>query len=835
MNKIGIDFGTTCKVAWINPFTGLPEAIPIVDSGSNLLPSVVHIEKDVVTVGEGGLYKSQHVVQNLLDKKTDTNSLTIFINKQEIIVGRFHHLPDSSQISQPEILIEILSKIYKNLEVTFSDLNTDYEAVITHPIFFNIEQKKIMHLAAQQAGFLKITLIPEVIAAVEFYRFSNNTLDTNYLVYNFGETSFEVSFILIDKNEKYTIPVGSEQETHCGGQDIDKIIYKCWNHLSKTEYKRPVSIENGEFDLGFLASCKKQKEILSIQNEYSFNEVLPAPGFRRLEWKTTRLEFEKLISPIIGKTFEKTKRIIKRIHHAGYKIDQILLIGGSSRIPAVSEELRKITMLVPKFIDHSENTISLGAALYELNNTYSFHNDSFHKEIKLEDIPEGGFCVKAGHRIGIPYDFCNNCRFYFYCDTYYFKPHFSKQNVMNKIGIDFGTTFSTASWINPKTKQPEAIVFHDIGVPKMPSVVYYGPDGAMVGLAAYNQLENSSGMKPEQRNQVIQSVVQSIKRDMKQGQYFYTPSGGKVSHEEIVAAILRKVKEQAEITCFNSQPVEEATITHPVVFAAWQKEMLRKAATLAGFKKVNLLEEPVAAALGYAATTTEKARNILVYDFGGGTFDVAYVQYDNENQYRVPVEPEGDFNCGGDDVDIALYDRWEQLAKQQHNRTIDINPNNLDISFRARCRKHKEQMSLFPKYTFSEVLPPPGFHRIEMELARPEYDRLVEPIIARTIAKTERLLRKVKEAGHTIDTAIMIGGSSRIPVVYDRLKQILPVEPRKVMQVDVAVALGAVIYNPNGKQIRNEQVFCIHCGFKQPNTNRFCIKCGKKNIGFVGN
>lgn len=405
---------------------------------------------------------------------------------------------------------------------------------------------------------------------------------------------------------------------------------------------------------------------------------------------------------------------------------------------------------------------------------------------------------------------------------------------MNKIGIDFGTTFSTASWINPKTKQPEAIIFHEIGMPKMPSVVYYGQEGVMVGQAAYNQLENSSGMKPEQRNQVIQSVVQSIKRDMKQGQFFYINGGGKVSHEEIVAAILRKVKEQAEITCFNSQAVEEATITHPVVFAAWQKEMLRKAATMAGFKKVNLLEEPVAAALGYASTTNEKVRNILVYDFGGGTFDVAYVQYDNENQYRIPVEPEGDFNCGGDDVDDALYDRWEQLAKQQYSRTIDINPNNLDIGFRARCRKHKEQMSLFPKYTFSEVLPPPGFHRLEMELMRPEYDKLVEPIIDRTITKTERLLRKVKDAGHTIDTAIMIGGSSRIPLVYEKLKKILPVEPRKVMQVDVAVALGAAIYNPNGQQVQHRPVFCIYCGYKQSTADRFCIKCGKKNESHIG-
>ncbi len=406
---------------------------------------------------------------------------------------------------------------------------------------------------------------------------------------------------------------------------------------------------------------------------------------------------------------------------------------------------------------------------------------------------------------------------------------------MNKIGIDFGTSFSTASWINPKTRQPEAITFHDISMQKMPSVVYYGPDGIMVGLAAYNQLENSSGMKPEHRHQILQSVVMSIKRHMKQGQFYYLPGGGKVSHEEIIAAILHKIKEQAEITCFNGQPVEEVTITHPVIFAAWQKEMLRKAATLAGFKKIQLLEEPIAAALGYASTTNEKIKNVLVYDFGGGTFDVAFVQYNNEEQFRVPLDPEGDAYCGGDDIDEALYDRWEQVTKEQCNRTIDINPNNRDIGFKAKCRKHKEQMSLFPKYDFSEVLPPPGFNRVEMQLNRPDFDKMVEPIIDKTIVRTERLLKKVKEAGYKIDTAIMIGGSSRIPIVYEKLKQILPVEPKKVMQVDVAVALGAVIYNPNGQQqVQHKQVFCIYCGNKISTADRFCIKCGKKNVSFTG-
>jgi len=404
---------------------------------------------------------------------------------------------------------------------------------------------------------------------------------------------------------------------------------------------------------------------------------------------------------------------------------------------------------------------------------------------------------------------------------------------MNKIGIDFGTSFSTASWINPKTRQPEAITFHDISMQKMPSVVYYGPDGVMVGLAAYSQLENSSGMKPEHRHQILQSVVMSIKRHMKQGHFYYFPGGGKASHEEIIAAILHKIKEQAEIACFNGQPVEEATITHPVVFASWQKEMLREAAALAGFKHVQLLEEPVAAALGYASTTSEKIKNVLVYDFGGGTFDAAFVQHDGEGQFRVPLEPEGDAYCGGDDIDEALYDRWEQVAKEQHNRTIDMNPNNRDISFKVKCRKHKEQMSLFPKYDFAEVLPPPGVSWVEMQLTRPDFDKMVEPIIEKTIVRTQRLLRKVTDSGYKIDTAIMIGGSSRIPVVYEKLKQILPVEPRKVMQVDVAVALGAVLYNPDGLQeIRHKQVFCIYCGCKISTADKFCMNCGRSSISF---
>ena len=360
--------------------------------------------------------------------------------------------------------------------------------------------------------------------------------------------------------------------------------------------------------------------------------------------------------------------------------------------------------------------------------------------------------------------------------------------------------------------------------------MYFSPEGIVVGQAAYDLVENSLGMHEEHRRQIISSVVMSIKRNMQQGQCFYLNGGGKVTHEQIIAEILQKIRENAQSTCFDNQPVEGATITHPVVFQNWQKEMLKKAAQLAGFSEVRLLEEPVAAALGYAVSTNDKAKGILVYDFGGGTFDVAYVERDDDGKFRVPIDPEGEPCCGGDDIDEALYVRWEQLVTEKFDRTISAKPDHADPGFKAKCRKHKESMSMMPKNFFSEVLPPPGFHRAEMHLTRPEFDKLAEPVIGKTITKTERLLEKVITAGYSIDSAVMIGGSSRIPLVYETLKGILPVEPRKVMQVDVAVALGAILHNKVNNGTLRQKVFCIFCGKRINAKDKFCMHCGKRNV-----
>ena len=363
---------------------------------------------------------------------------------------------------------------------------------------------------------------------------------------------------------------------------------------------------------------------------------------------------------------------------------------------------------------------------------------------------------------------------------------------MHKIGIDFGTSFCTSSRLNPVTGKPEVITFHETGLQKMPSLVYYSPDGVMVGDSVADMLENSANMPEEDRTDLFTYTHASIKRQLQRSMKIYGRDGQVMTQPKVISEILYKIKCNAEQTCFRGQSVESVVLTHPVRFAEWQKEILVEAARLAGFTHVELMEEPVAAAKGYAASGVEVGNGILVYDFGGGTFDVAFVSIDEEGEYRVPVSPEGDLYCGGDDLDAALYHYWESEIKRELNRFISSTPA-VDVGFLMRCRKHKESLSVRSSIDQYEILPPPGFVRYRLRFDRETFESLIEECVGKTITRTRSLLEKVKSAGFTVDTVVLIGGSSRLPLVTKLLKSVLPVEPLKTMLVDSAVAVGAVV------------------------------------------
>lgn len=407
---------------------------------------------------------------------------------------------------------------------------------------------------------------------------------------------------------------------------------------------------------------------------------------------------------------------------------------------------------------------------------------------------------------------------------------------MSAIGIDFGTSFSSASWINPSTNIPEVITFHENGKVKMPSVVFFPQNGGepLVGEGPYQQVERVS---VEDRDLILQSTIFSIKRKMKKNGRICTQSKS-YTHTEVISLILRKIRNEAIRSCHFGDELTEVTVTHPVVFEEWKKQMLKDAAINAGFTKVNLLEEPVSAAIGFIkANNLDTCRGLLVYDFGGGTFDVAYVKSENDGTYRVPLPPLGDAQCGGDDIDLLMYKEWDDLACRTLQRHLTENVSEIDRGFLSQCRKNKELLSTMPQANFSEILPPPGLVRLSMRMERSRLNEKMRPIVERTIKKTQQLLDQIKQNNYPLDCAILIGGSSRIPLVMEMLQEILPIEPQTTGIVDTAVALGASYYNKGfalQERTRSaehiDECYCIYCGKKMSVSYKFCIFCGKANF-----
>lgn len=409
---------------------------------------------------------------------------------------------------------------------------------------------------------------------------------------------------------------------------------------------------------------------------------------------------------------------------------------------------------------------------------------------------------------------------------------------MSVIGIDFGTSFCTASWVNPKTNAPEAIMFPNaVNVYKIPSVVMFPESGnPIVGTPAYLQIENAASSTSMD---AIQSrTITSIKRKMSRSGSFRG-----YSHKEIISMIIRYVVEQAKTACVFPESPDRLVLTHPVKFEEWKKDMLKQAAVQAGFQanNISLIEEPVAAALEHVKSNPQaNAQGILVYDFGGGTFDVAYIQIDHNGKPHIPIDPEGDPQCGGDDIDLLIYDKWETIAKQKLNRLLSSNIQEADLAFLLQCRKHKELLSSTPNNRFTVLLPPlpgRGLDRCEWKTTEMEYNTVISPIIDKTISQTQTVLNEIERQKLPLDVVLLIGGSSRIPQVEQRLTNLLRGKAiiRTTGKVDTAVSVGAVYYATEGftaKKNASKSCFCIHCGNKIASNDRFCMFCGRENYLF---
>ena len=344
------------------------------------------------------------------------------------------------------------------------------------------------------------------------------------------------------------------------------------------------------------------------------------------------------------------------------------------------------------------------------------------------------------------------------------------------IGIDLGTTNSCVAVIEGDT--PTVITSQE-GYRTTPSVVAFTKSKELiVGDAAKRQAAVNS-------DRTIFSIKRHMGTDYRKkidGKY-YTP-------QEISAFILMKLKEDAED--FLGQPVTDAVVTVPAYFTDAQRQATKDAGKIAGLNILRIINEPTSAALAYGLDNG-MAQKVLVYDLGGGTFDVSVIDI-GDNVIEV-LATSGDNHLGGDDFD----ERIVNYLVEQFKISDGINLSK-DVSAMQRLREEAEKAKkeLSSSVTTNINLPfiamsKDGPHHIDITLSRQTFNELTADLVDRTITPVENALHDAGLSKTDINMVLLVGGSTRIPAVADKVRQLMGKEPSRNLNPDECVALGAAV------------------------------------------
>ena len=344
------------------------------------------------------------------------------------------------------------------------------------------------------------------------------------------------------------------------------------------------------------------------------------------------------------------------------------------------------------------------------------------------------------------------------------------------IGIDLGTTNSCVAVM----EGGEAVVIPNAeGNRTTPSVVAFSKTGErMVGQVAKRQAITN----PDR-------TISSIKREMG-SDHRVTVDGKSYTTQEISAMILQKLKADAE--AYLGQTVSEAVITVPAYFTDSQRQATKDAGKIAGLEVKRIINEPTAAALAYGLDK-ESDQKIMVYDLGGGTFDVSIIEM-GDGVTEV-LSTNGDTHLGGDDFDQRIID-WMADAFQKENG-IDLRKDKMAAQ-RLKEAAEKAKIELSSAMTSQINLPfitadATGPKHLDMTLTRAKFNELTVDLVDRTMTPVRKALADAGLRASDLKKVLMVGGSTRIPAVYDAVKKELNCEPFKGINPDECVAVGAAI------------------------------------------
>ncbi|MBW2094569.1 MAG: Hsp70 family protein [Deltaproteobacteria bacterium] len=339
------------------------------------------------------------------------------------------------------------------------------------------------------------------------------------------------------------------------------------------------------------------------------------------------------------------------------------------------------------------------------------------------------------------------------------------------VGIDLGTTNSEIAVI--KDGVPHVIPVD--GEMIMPSCVGIDGSGSLVvGRPAKNQMVSD----PE-------STILSVKRKM--GQDIKIRLGEReLTPEEISSLILRKLKDEAE--AYLGREVKKAVITVPAYFDDSQRKATKNAGTLAGLEVMRIINEPTAAALAYDGGLEEN-QTLLVYDLGGGTFDVSLVSV--ENGVVEVKASHGDTHLGGDDFDDLLIKHVAQIFKEQHDQDLLADSRSRNRLWSA-VEKAKRELSDAPYASIKEEFIH-GDHHLDIEISRMDYEDMIRPLLKKTLSSVHQCLKDGGLLPGSIDKIILVGGATRTPLVAETIRSEMGTEPRHEINPDLIVAMGAGI------------------------------------------
>ncbi len=345
------------------------------------------------------------------------------------------------------------------------------------------------------------------------------------------------------------------------------------------------------------------------------------------------------------------------------------------------------------------------------------------------------------------------------------------------IGIDLGTTNSVVSVM--EGGEP-TVITNSEGSRITPSVVGFTKDGQrLVGQLAKRQAVSN----PDR-------TISSIKRHMGDPNYRVTIDDKSYTPQEISAMILQKLKSDAE--AYLGETVTQAVITVPAYFNDSQRQATKDAGKIAGLDVMRIINEPTAAALAYGLDKDED-ETVLVFDLGGGTFDVSILDL-SDGTFEV-LATNGDTHLGGDDFDKKIMDWMVESFKKENG--IDLSQDKMAAQrLKEAAEKAKIELSSMTQTNIN--LPfitadASGPKHLDLTLTRAQFDEMTRDLVERTMGPTKKAMADADLTGSDINKIILVGGSSRIPAVQQAIRSILNKEPSKGVNPDECVSVGAAI------------------------------------------